>query len=54
MNKKTEALIDSDGYCYKASIITNKLILDSNKIEIEYVLDFSSFKGEYKITLELH
>ena len=54
MNKKTEALINNEGYCYKASISTNKLLLESNKIEIEYVIDFTSFKGEYKIILELH
>lgn len=54
INKKTEALINNEGYCYKASISTNKLLLESNKIEIEYVIDFTSFKGEYKIILELH
>lgn len=52
-NKKREALISSEGYFYKASIITNKLVINSNKIEIEYILDFGSFKGNYKIILEL-
>ncbi len=51
--KKTEAILNFDDYVYKASVVTNKLNLSDNKIEIEYVIDFVSFKGKYKIILEL-
>ena len=54
LNKKTEALINNAGYLYKASVVTNKLVILDNKVEIEYVMDFVSFKGVYKIILELY
>lgn len=54
VNKKNEAIINSGGYQLKASIITEKLDILDNKIEIQYILDFNSFKGEYQIILELY
>ena len=53
LNKKTEALIRSDNYLYKASIITNSLIIKDDEIDINYVIDFSSFTGNYSIIVKL-
>lgn len=53
INKKTEALLRIDNYSYKVSVITNKLDIQDNRIELEYTLDFINFKGEYKIILKL-
>ncbi len=53
INKKTEALIKSDIYLYKASINTNVLDISEEEITINYVMDFSSFKGSYKIIVKL-
>ena len=50
---KTEAIISSDGYSYKASVITKDLIILDDVIELTYQLDFANFKGDYQITLEL-
>ena len=53
INKKTEALIRVENYSYKVSVITNKLDINDDYIELEYILDFVTFKGEYKIILKL-
>ena len=53
VNKKTEAFIKIDNYSYKASITTNSLIISEEEININYVMDFSSFKGNYKIIVKL-
>lgn len=53
-NKKTEALISVDNYLYKASIYTNNIIIRDNYIDINYTLDFSTFKGSYRIIVELY
>ena len=53
LNKKTEALIKLDQYLYKASITTNKLLINENRIEINYSMDFSGFSGVYEIIVEL-
>jgi len=52
IDKKTLANIVNQGFSMNASIITNKLEILDNKIYIEYIMDFSSFKGEYSIILE--
>lgn len=52
-NKKTEALIKIDSYFYKTSVYTNRLLISDNLIEIDYEMDFVSFKGKYQIILEL-
>ena len=51
-NKKTLANIVNQGFSMNASIITDKLEISNNKIYIEYIMDFSSFKGKYIINLE--
>ena len=53
-NKKTEAIINSGGYSIKVSVITNKINIDNDYIEIDYILDFETFKGKYNITLKLY
>ena len=50
---KTEAIIKNNDYSYKASLVTNKLNISDNFIQIEYELDFTNFVGKYNITLEL-
>ena len=54
LNKKTLAQINSEGFTFNASVITNKLDILTNKIVIEYTMDFTSFKGEYSIIVEWH
>ena len=53
INKKTEALICNGGYSYKASVVTKKLEISTNEIKLNYILDFSSFQGEYEIIVKL-
>lgn len=52
-NKKTEALIKIDNYSYKASVLTNNLMISDNQIDINYILNFDSFKGSYRISIKL-
>lgn len=54
LKRKTEAIIRTDEYSYKASIITSLLNISNQKLEIKYILDFNTFKGEYEIILELY
>ena len=54
LNKKTLAFINSEGFTFNASVITNRLDILTNKIVIEYIMDFVSFKGEYSIIVEWH
>ena len=51
-NKKTLAFIKTDEVEFQTSVITDKLIIEQNKIIINYTMDFESFKGNYFITLE--
>ena len=53
-NKKTEAIISVDNYLYKASIYTNFIVINKDYIDINYTLDFSTFKGNYRISVELY
>ena len=53
LTKKTEAIINNDGYSFKASINTEKLVITDNAIYIRYEIDFISFKASYTINLEL-
>lgn len=53
VNKKTEAYIKNDNYLYKASILTNSLVIKDNEIDLNYTLDFNSFKGNYRINVKL-
>lgn len=53
MTKKTEAIINNDGYLFKASITTKQLIITESNIYINYEMDFVSFKANYSINLEL-
>lgn len=52
-NKKTESLIKIEGYLCKVSVFTSELIIEENEIRINYILDFNSFKGSYKIIVKL-
>ena len=53
LNKETQGKIVGDSSHILVSIYTSKLLVDEHKIELEYTIDFKSFKTKHKIILEL-
>ena len=54
LNKKTLADVNNEGFTFNTSVYTTKLEIDSDEINIEYEMDFNSFKGKYIISLKWH
>lgn len=52
LNKKTLAYVNNDNFTFTPSVFTKKIDISTNKLLVEYEMDFNSFKGEYLISLE--